>query len=60
VEICWDVGMQFDLKVVIPLLMTYFETINPSVEACTSTSHGDEFEDESNMFGVETSFEQFS
>ncbi len=52
--------MQFDLKVVIPLLMTYFETINPSVEACTSTSHGDEFEDESNMFGVETSFEQFS
>jgi hypothetical protein len=37
--------------------MTYFETMNYSVEACTSTNHGDEFEDESKMFWVETSFE---
>jgi len=45
---------------VIPLLMTYFETTNPIVEACTSTSHGDELETERNMFGVEASFQQFS
>jgi hypothetical protein len=37
--------------------MTYFETMNPSVEPCTSTSHGDELENESNMFRVEASFE---
>jgi len=37
--------------------MTYFETMNPSVEACTSISHGDELGNESNMFGVEASFE---
>jgi hypothetical protein len=40
--------------------MTYFETMNPSVEACTSSNHGDELKDEGNMFGVEASFEQFS
>ncbi len=40
--------------------MTYFETMNPSVEACISTSHGDELENENNMFRVQASFEQFS
>jgi hypothetical protein len=38
--------------------MTYFETMNPSVEACTFTSHGDELEDESNMFWAGASFEE--
>jgi len=37
--------------------MTYFEAINPIVEACNSFGHGDEFEDEGNTFGVGTSFE---
>ncbi len=48
------------MKVIIPFLMTYFETINPIVEACNSFGHGDEFEDEGNTFGVGTSFEESS
>jgi hypothetical protein len=49
-----------DLKVVIPLFMTYFETLNPIVEACTSFGHGNELENESNIFGVGASFEESS
>jgi hypothetical protein len=50
----------FDLKIVVPLFMTYFETLNPIVEACTSFGHGDEHEDENNIFGVGASFEESS
>jgi hypothetical protein len=48
------------LKVEIPLLMTCFETLNLIVEACTSFGHGDKPEDEGNIFGVGTCFEEFS
>jgi hypothetical protein len=35
-----------------PLFMTCFETLNPTIEACTS-SHGDELEHEGNILGLE-------
>jgi hypothetical protein len=37
--------------------MTYFETLNPTIEACSSFGHGDELENEGNTFGVGASFE---
>jgi hypothetical protein len=40
--------------------MTCFETLNLIVEAHTSIGHVDELEDENNIFGVRTSFEEFS
>jgi hypothetical protein len=40
--------------------MTYFETLNPTIEACNSFGHGDELEDEGNTFGVGASFEESS
>jgi hypothetical protein len=40
--------------------MTYFETLNPIVEACSCFGHGDELEDEGNIFGVGASFEESS
>jgi hypothetical protein len=40
--------------------MTCFETLNPIVEECTSFGHGDEPEDECNIFGVGTCFEESS
>jgi hypothetical protein len=46
------------LKVVIPLLITCFETLNPTIETCTSFGHGDEFKNEGNMYGVGASFEE--
>ncbi len=52
-----QLASEYDLKVVIPLVMTYFETLNPTIEACTSFGHGDEPKDESNIFGVGASFE---
>ncbi len=51
---------KYDLKFVIPLLMTCFETLNPIVEACTSFGRGDEPKDEGNIFGVGTCFEESS
>jgi len=38
--------------------MTCFETLNPTVETCTSINHDDKLENEGNMFGVGTSFEK--
>lgn len=46
------------MKVIISFLTTYFETLNPIVEAFTFVGHGDELESEGNMFGVETSFNE--
>jgi len=40
--------------------MTYFETLHPTIEACSSIGHGDEVEDEGNTFGVGASFEESS
>ncbi len=38
------------LKLMIPLFMTVFEALNPTIEACTFTNaHGDEFENEGNI-----------
>jgi hypothetical protein len=39
--------------------MTYFETLNPTIEACIIFGHGDEPKDEANISGVGTSFEKF-
>jgi hypothetical protein len=38
--------------------MTYFETLNLTIEACNSFGHGDELENEGNIFGVGASFEE--
>jgi hypothetical protein len=38
--------------------MACSETLNPTVETCTSTSDDDNLENEGNMFGVGTSFEK--
>jgi len=46
----------YDLKIMIPLFMSCFETLNLNVKACTSTNHGEELQNESNMFGVGESF----
>ncbi len=51
-------SFKYDLKVVIPLLITCFETLNPTIETCTSFGHGDEFKNEGNMYGVGASFEE--
>ncbi len=47
------------MKVIISFVTTYFETLNPIVEAFTFVGHGDELESEGNMFGVEISFNEF-
>lgn len=50
---------EYNLKDVIPFLMTCFEPLNLIIKTCTSISpHGDELEDDNNMFGVKPSFEQ--
>jgi hypothetical protein len=47
------------LKVVILLLITCFDNLDLIIEACTFVgSHGDELEDEDNMFWVGASFEE--
>jgi hypothetical protein len=38
--------------------MLCFETLNPTIESCKSTSYDDELEDEGNVFGVGASFEE--
>ncbi len=48
-----------DLKPMIPLLMICFETLNPTIKACTSTNHND-FEEKGNMFKVGASFKESS
>jgi hypothetical protein len=40
--------------------MTCFETLYLTIEACASIGHVDELEDENNIVGVGTSFEEFS
>jgi hypothetical protein len=47
---------EYDLKIMSPLLMTCFETLNLNVKTCTFANHGDELQNESNMFGVGASF----
>ncbi len=37
-----------------------FWTLNPTIETCTSIGHGDELQNEGNMFGVGASFEESS
>jgi hypothetical protein len=47
------------LKVGICLLITCFETLNPTIETCASFGHGHELKNEGNMYGVGASFEEF-
>ncbi len=48
-----------NLENVIPFLMTRFESLNLIIKTCISISpHGDELENDNNMFGIGTSFEQ--
>jgi hypothetical protein len=47
---------EYDLKFMIPLFMTCFETLNLNVKACTCTNHGEKLQNESNMFRVGASF----
>jgi hypothetical protein len=49
---------EYDLKVIIPLFITCFETLNPTIETCASFGHGDELKDEGNMFRGGASFEE--
>jgi len=53
-----QLSFEYDLKVVIPLFITCFETLNPTIETCASFGYGDEFKDEGNMFGVGAFFEE--
>jgi len=51
---------KYDLKVVIFLFKKCFETLNPTIETCTSVGHGNELQNEGNMFGLRASFEESS
>jgi hypothetical protein len=51
---------EYDLKAIIPLLMTCFATLNPIIECWTFVSHSDELENEGNVFGVGASFKKSS
>ncbi len=51
-------SFEYDLKVIIPLFITCFETLNPTIETCASFGHGDVLKDEGNMVGVGASFEE--
>jgi len=54
-----QLSYEYNLKYVIPFLMTRFESLNLITKTCTSiNTHGDELEYDNNMFGVGTSFEQ--
>jgi len=54
-----QLNYEYNLKDVIPFLMTCFESLNLIIKTCIFINpHGDELEDDSNMFGVGTSFEQ--
>jgi hypothetical protein len=44
---------EYDLKVVIILFKTCFETLNPTIKTCTSIGHSDELQNEGKMFGLE-------
>jgi hypothetical protein len=52
-----QLNYEYDLKDVIPFLMTRFESLNLTIKTCTSINPGDALEDDSNLFGVGTSFE---
>jgi hypothetical protein len=51
---------EYDLKVAVLLFKTCFETLDPTIETCTSIGHGDELQNEGNMFGVGASSEESS
>lgn len=60
----WDMGMQYDLLLTWfescdPFFTTCFETLNPTIEACTSSSHGDEPKHEGNILGLEHLLKSF-
>jgi len=52
-----QLAFEYDLKSLNPFSMVCFETLNHTIEACTSINH-DDLEERGNMFGVRTSFEQ--
>ncbi len=54
-------AFKYDLKIIIPLFMTCFVTLDPNIETWTQVGHGDELEDEGNMmFEVGTSYQESS
>ncbi len=53
-------AFKYELKAKISLLMTCYVILNPNVETWTYIGHGDELEDEGNMFEVGASFEESS
>ncbi len=55
-----QLAFEYDLKVIIPLLMTCFATLNPIIECWTFVNHNDELENEGNVFGVGASFKKSS
>jgi len=63
-KIWWDAGIQlafeYDLKAIIPLLMTCFATLNPIIECWTFVNHTDKLENENNVFGIGASFKESS
>jgi hypothetical protein len=54
-----QLASEYDLKAMFPFSMVCFETLNHTIETCTSTNH-DGLEEKGNMFGVGTSFEESS
>jgi hypothetical protein len=55
-----QLAFEYDLKVVIPLLMTYFATLNIIIECWTFVNHSDKLKNEGNVFGVGASFKESS
>jgi hypothetical protein len=63
---CIHIASRYDANVIIPLLMTGFEIINPIVQACSIglakliARFSDFIEEENNIFGVGTFMEESS
>jgi hypothetical protein len=55
-----QLAFEYDLKAIIPLLMTCFATLNPIIEFQTFVSHTDELENEGNMLKVGAYFKKSS
>jgi len=53
---------EYDANAIIPLLMTMFEVLNPTIQACAVevVGFGDFIEEYNNIFGVDTSMDESS
>jgi hypothetical protein len=52
--------IKYDVKAIIPFLMTFFHQSNPTIEECKVGEPIEQLEDDINIFGVATFMEEFS